>query len=173
MNINISVAKDSEFKEYYAIRCEKSNIYWSGYHNPPDYDIMKKCYSQRTEKDRFSEIGDKRVYFIRENINNQVVGFIQLSIMADGIEMGYGIKEKFQGNHYATEAIKLAIEEAQNISDNIYVKIRENNVASQKAVLNNNFIPSDKVGISQRIIGDEIRHRVWYYMKKRYKEISK
>lgn len=23
MNINISVAKDSEFKEYYAIRCEK------------------------------------------------------------------------------------------------------------------------------------------------------
>lgn len=45
MNINISVAKDSEFKEYYAIRCEKSNIYWSGYHNPPDYDIMKKCYS--------------------------------------------------------------------------------------------------------------------------------
>lgn len=50
MNINISVAKDSEFKEYYAIRCEKSNIYWSGYHNPPDYDIINMTYRQCPDK---------------------------------------------------------------------------------------------------------------------------
>ena len=53
--------------------------------------------------------------------------------------IGYSIRRDARGKGYGTAGLKLAIEAARKIisEDEIYLRVRKNNIASQKVMLNN------------------------------------
>ena len=60
------------------------------------------------------------------------------------MEIGYSIKENFQGNGYGTKALALGIELAHEHGENIIVRIRDDNIASQRVAINNGFERTDE-----------------------------
>ena len=95
--VSIEDAKRTDFDDYYKIRCGKSDIYWMGYEAPPQYESLKKVFHSRIVESSFSNIGDKRIYMIKYTKRKMIVGFIQLSLTLDGVEIGYSVMEQYQG----------------------------------------------------------------------------
>ena len=93
----------------------------------------------------------------------KTVGFVQLSITKDGVEIGYSVIEKYQGQKIGTIALSLSVEIGLRISDKIYVEIWENNIASQTIAKKNGFVGNRSTLVSDRTIGGENRYRVYWY----------
>ncbi|MDE6566716.1 MAG: GNAT family N-acetyltransferase [Lachnospiraceae bacterium] len=73
-----------------------------------------------------------------ENIN---IGYVQACPLGEGFEIGYHIAQKYTGNGFATEAVKVflpVIIEMLQI-DKIYGIVLEENVASHKVLEKNGF----------------------------------
>ena len=164
-DITIQEAEEKDFEDYYKIRCEKTDIYWMGFEAAPEYNGLKKCFMKRIKGTSFKENGDKRIYMITytDEYDKKTVGFIQLSITMDGIEIGYSVMEKYQGQNIGTIALSLAVEIGIKISDKIYVEIWENNLASQAIAKKNGFIGRDSIVISDRAIGGDNKYRTYWY----------
>lgn len=123
--VTIEDAKRTDFDDYYKIRCGKSDIYWMGYEAPPQYESLKKVFHSRIVESSFSNIGDKRIYMIKYTKRKMIVGFIQLSLTLDGVEIGYSVMEQYQGKGIGTQALALAVEIALKISECVYLEILE------------------------------------------------
>lgn len=54
-----------------------------------------------------------------------IVGFIQLSLTLDGVEIGYSVMEQYQGKGIGTQALALAVKIALKISECVYLEILE------------------------------------------------
>ena len=145
MRINLIISREELYDEYFRIRCCQNDIYWMGHLSAPDYDRLKECYLSRTESSRFSEVGDKRIYLIEqeEDKGTTIIGQILMSINEDGIEIGISIDDRYQGMGIGTASINMAVSEAKNYSDSIYVRIRDDNIPSQKAFQKNGFIKTE------------------------------
>ena len=132
------------YDQYFAIRSDRTDIYWNGYDSPPDYDSFREIYLSRLSSARFTEPEDRRLYLIRlkTDAEPKTVGFAQLIKHSDSVEIGYTVVEEYQRRGIATEALRLAIELAKEHSENICVKIRDDNIASQGVAKKNGFIPT-------------------------------
>lgn len=132
------------YDEYYAIRSDRTDIYWNGYDSPPDYDSFKELYLSRLSSARFTEPEDRRLYLIKlkTDADPKIVGFVQLIKHNDSVEIGYTVVGEYQRRGIATEALRLAIGLAKEHSKNVCVKIRDDNIASQGVAKKNGFIPT-------------------------------
>lgn len=83
------------------------------------------------------------IYFLwREN---EIVGQFRIRhylndfLREGGGHIGYFIHKKYRGNGYATEGLRLTLEEARKIvlEDEIYFRVSKDNSASLKVILNN------------------------------------
>ena len=142
--ILLSETTVDSYDEYYKVRCSPADVYWNGYDSPPDYDSFREIYLSRLSSARFTEPEDRRLYLIKlkSDANPQTVGFVQLIKHSDSVEIGYTVVEEYQRRGIATEALRLAIELAKEHSENICVKIRDDNIASQGVAKKNGFIPT-------------------------------
>ena len=125
-------AKLKEFEEYYSIKCEDFNVYWtSGSYNQPSrdqlYDFYKNCISfNGTEKIR------KDIYFIK-NDSHSVVGYIYLDINNDILDIPVAIKKEYTGKGFASKAIIEGMNIAKRLEFKKAIgKIREDNLASMR-----------------------------------------
>lgn len=147
MEIKLIESTETLFDDYYRIRCNKTDIYWMGHKSAPDYQTLKESYISRLNNCRFSQVGDKRVYLIgliNDKQEEKIVGQLLLSICDDGLEVGLSLEDNVQGMGIGTESIRLAIKEAKKYSYRIiYANVRDDNFASQKMVLKNNFSRTD------------------------------
>lgn len=161
--VTIEEAKRTDFDDYYKIRCDKSDIYWMGYEAPPQYESLKKVFYSRIVESNFSNIGDKRIYMIKYTKRKMIVGFIQLSLTLDGVEIGYSIMEQYQGKGIGTQALALAVEIALKISECVYLEIWEKNRASCIIAQRNGFLPKEKLEIKNACTGKyQIYRKYWY-----------
>lgn len=73
--------------------------------------------------------------------NNEYIGHIGLSKISQGIEIGYFISEKHQGNGYATEAVKVFCEwsKVEFNLDTICGITLPDNIASKKVLIKCGF----------------------------------
>lgn len=132
-----------DFEDYFEIKCGDSEIFWMGYDGKPDRDMMMHIFETRLGDNRLSLSGDKRIYMIKVNGIN--VGFIQFSLAEDGLEFGYSVMEKYQGKGYGTAGMKLAVEKAKEFSAHVYAHIRDDNIASIKAMTRAGLKATDDV----------------------------
>ena len=73
-----------------------------------------------------------------ENIN---IGYVQACPIGEGFEIGYHIAQKYTGNGFATEAVKVFIPVIMDMLqiDKIYGIVLEENIASHKVLEKNGF----------------------------------
>lgn len=144
-----------DYDEYYKIRCSPADIYWQGFVEKPDIKTFKELFINRLSTCPFINPEDRRIYLIQipNKDKKQNIGFVQLIKREDGVEIGYTVIEQYQNNGYATEALELGIQIAKRESSNIFLNIREDNVASQKVAKKCNFIPTSEIQICKKPIG--------------------
>lgn len=141
-----------DFEEYYTIRCSPADIYWNGYTCKPNKEEFKKLYLNRITSVPFEKPEDRHLYLMRlkhPNEDDVNIGFVQLIKRDDGVEIGYSVTEDFQGKGYATAAVKQAIMLAQKYSDSISIRIRDDNIASQRVGEKNGFIPTEEYELNE------------------------
>ncbi len=95
--------------------------------------------------------------------SGQVVGMIHLRhrlndfLFQYGGHIGYSIRKSQRRKGYATEMLKLALQEAHGIGlDKVLVTCRKTNIGSAKTILNNGGILENEV-----IQGDHVMQRYW------------
>ena len=144
-NVMLVDTKEADYDEYYSIRCSPADIYWNGYTKKPDYKTFKSIYLNRISSSEFCKPEDRRLYFV-QNEDGFKVGFVQFIMRESAIEIGYSIIEDFQCMGYATEALQLAITKllAQKAPHSIIVRIRDDNIASQRVALKCGFCRTEK-----------------------------
>jgi RimJ/RimL family protein N-acetyltransferase len=136
--VHLVETAEKDYEEYYKIRSSASDIYWNGYLDKPDYKEFKKVFLARTCKCDFSKADDRRIYLI-QNDRKINIGFVQLIWRDNSIEIGYSIIDEYQGNGYATQALKAAIPIAKKYFDDVIVRIRDDNIASQHVAIKCGF----------------------------------
>ena len=144
--ISLKEMIEDDYDDYYIIRSSPADIYWNGYVDKPNKEEFKKLFLQRLGNASFEKEEDKRLYLIQLECEDVVynIGFIQLTKREDGTDIAYTVVEKFQGYGYATEALKLGINQAKEFGDNIYVQIRDDNIPSQKVAKKCGFVATDE-----------------------------
>ena len=132
----------SDFEDYYEIRCGESDIYWMGYNGPPDKEAMRKVFMTRLGGNRFETPGDKRIHMIK--VDGKNVGFVQFSLSDEGLEFGYSVLDQKRGHGFGSAGMKLAVEQARMYGYKCFAHIRDDNIASQKAMMKAGLKPTSK-----------------------------
>lgn len=130
---------ERDFDDYYMVRSDPDDVYWNGFSSPPEKDSFRQGFLKRTADARFEEPEDRRNYLIKETETDLTIGFVQLIRREDAVEIGYSVLHDFQGRGYATQALKMGIELANEFHLPIFVSIREDNIPSQRVAIKNGF----------------------------------
>ncbi len=117
-----------EYDFYYNLKCEESNIYWTGHDKKPDYNSFKNWYVDNVLSKKLS------FYIIKWRDVN--VGAIYYNMVSNDFcnYLGLAITEKVQGKGIATLAVTKFIEHIRMIYPDctkIGFYIREDNTVSQ------------------------------------------
>ena len=146
MIISIELLKKSDNREVFEFEVENKDFFESVL--PPRNEGYYQFDSFVTIMDQLMtelEAGQFYMYLIRDS-NNTVVGRINLQIKEEkGVrkaELGYRIGKAFQGNGYASKAVKLIINEAfTHLSVvEIYAGTAKDNVGSRRVLERNGFV---------------------------------
>lgn len=127
--VDLVKATLEDYDFYYNLKCEKTNIYWSGFLTRPDYDGFKDWYENNVIKNKIS------FYFITHN--NLKVGAIYYRIIDENHcnYLGLAVTEKVEGRGIGTLAVSKFLEHIRRTYPKckiIDVNIRIDNFASQK-----------------------------------------
>lgn len=163
--IYLKATELSDYDEYYKIRCSPSDIYWNGYYDKPDRNKFKELFINRIASSPFEKPEDRNLFLIglrQAESDDLFVGFVQLIRRENGVEIGYSVVEEYQNRGIATIALKQAVSIAQNYSKNIFVRIRDDNILSQKVALKNGFIKSNEFEILDYPKAGKVALRTYY-----------
>ena len=129
--LHLEKAKLEEFEEYYAIKCEEFNLYWTaGNYKEVPKDRLWRFYKGCIENQ--NGVVRKEIYFIKD-IEYRVVGYLYLDIQGDTIDIPIAVKKKYTGKGYGKAAVLLGLDMAKSMGFKKTIgKIREDNIASMK-----------------------------------------
>ncbi len=119
-------------------------------------------------------IEDNRVpatlYLTVRKSDNKVVGNLQIrhklneKLLNYGGHIGDSIRPSERRKGYATEQIRLALEECKKLGiHNVLMDCDKNNIASAKSIINNGGVLENEVYIENQLV-----QRYWIRLKKRY-----
>lgn len=149
--VYLSEALASEYDEYFKIRCSPSDVYWNGHLREPDYSHLLTVFSERIGEVSLVNPGEHKIFFIRlkqcGNGCNPYVGFLQLTRYGTDIEIGYSVHDDYRGHGYATQALEAGVEIAKEYEGDTILRIRDDNIASQKVAYKNGFSATEEVDL--------------------------
>ncbi len=143
--LQLEVAAEDNYDDYYMIRSEKKNLHWTGYEKPPEYEGFKKWYGNRINDP------NRDIYLLY--VDGQCAGSLHIDFYPGYAIIGYNIKEAFEGRGYGTllagKAVEIARQEklaGQRDLKEARAWINAINSASISVVERNGF---KKTGISE------------------------
>lgn len=146
MEIKLENTTEKDYEDYYSHKCEKSDIYWNGFKSAPDKEGLKKAFLSRlTEGVWLNNSASKKLIY-KITVDGKYAGYIQYTINEFDTEIGIGVKEQFASKGIGRAAVLLAIDKLrENDIDNIFVRIRDDNEASQRMFLKAGFIKTNVI----------------------------
>lgn len=159
--VKIVSATIDDYDQYYSIRCDSTDIYWMGHTCKPDYKMLRSIYNDRLDSIIMKSIGMKQIMMIEKD--TEAIGFIMLSNNKDGIEIGISVKEAFQGQGIGSLVIRKIVDYSQHFNKELYARIRDDNIASQKAFLSNGFKRTEEYEIKKYPLVGNIAFRKYIY----------
>lgn len=139
MKLNFKQCDESDFEDFYILRVDEENIYWTGYDKKPDKDALKSWYLNQLKR------SDRLLFIFRSDECIEPVGYLYLDIVGEDhniIETGHGVNSKYKGHGLGTKIIKFALDYSKSeltFIDEVHGWILENNIGSIKNVLNNGY----------------------------------
>ncbi|AOR23417.1 GNAT family N-acetyltransferase [Clostridium taeniosporum] len=135
---------EEDFEDFFILRSDDENIYWTGYDKKPNKNNLKNWYLKQLKRD------DRLLFIVRSDETDEPVGYLYLDIVGDNhniIETGHGVNSKYKGKGLGTEIIKFAIDYSKNeltFIDEVDGWILEDNIGSIKNVLKNGYDETDE-----------------------------
>lgn len=131
--IGIRLAELRDFDFFYDLKCEDSNIFWTGHSEKPERDNLLSFFVKAVED--ADRPGTRKIYIVEED--GMKVGHLYITPENCGggyFELATAISEKYWGAGYARKAIALGLEEGKKLGfHKMRDSIREDNIASMKA----------------------------------------
>lgn len=138
-------ASEKDFDGYYDIKCGDGDIFWMGFAGKPDKENLRKCFMGRLGGLENGDGGNKKIYIVKPaDGGDDVWGYIQFTVDGDEIELGISISEKVQGKGIGKAAVKAAVGVLAGVKQNVFARIRDDNVRSQKCFIDNGFVKTEK-----------------------------
>ena len=127
----------SDFDTFYQLRCEVTNIRWSGHETTPDRENLHGWYRRALD----NPTRDIYLYWM----DNECIGYMYIDAVSNvQREISYGISEKYQGKGYASSMIAESLRIIRHGGgDSVIAYISANNVASQHVAQHNGFRQTD------------------------------
>lgn len=153
-NYVLRKAELRDYDDYYLIRSEKNNLYWTGYEQPPDYQLFSSWFSDRL-KDPTRDI-----YLLF--VNEECAGSLHIDYYDEEIFIGYSVREKFTARGFGTILVREAVslskkaKEEKNKIKYIRAWINSLNIASVKVVEKNGFFVTQNKEIRIRFGKEEL-----------------
>ena len=159
-NCLLKKAKLENYDDYYKIRSEQKNLFWTGYMNAPIYKDFKLWFQNRIIDP------NRQIYLLF--CDDKCVGSLHFDHYKDYIAIGYSIKEESEGKGFATLIVKKAVEfginekkQNKNITS-IRAWINFQNIASIKVIERNGFFRSKNDQVKKRFGKEELYYE--YYL---------
>ncbi len=129
--VSIRLATKEDFDFFYTLKSEDFNIFWTGGSSKPEYEHLREFFYSAVEK--ASEKESRKIYMV-ESEKGEIIGHLYIIPNGDEYDLPVAILGKFCGKGYASQAIKLGLEEGKRLGFKRMVgSIREDNISSMKA----------------------------------------
>lgn len=133
--MQLSKAKLQDFEVFYQIRCEDTNIRWTGHNAAPDENGFRKWFTNMLDNPR------RDIFLCWKD--GVCIGYLYIDSISDKeVEIAYGISECNQGKGYASVMISKCLDDiVRNFGgvEKVIANISEKNIASQRVVMKNGF----------------------------------
>ncbi len=153
---------ESDYENYYLIRSEKENLFWTGYDTPPHKERFFNWFIDRIADQQ------KHLYLLFDN--EVCVGSLNVDFYDDYVAIGYSTLTNHKGKGYATylvaEAIRIADEAKTGNPElkKIIAWINYQNQASIRVVEKNGFQKSDITETRKRFGNQELYYQFEIYL---------
>lgn len=140
--MELLLAKIDEYNNFYQIKKEHSNLFWTGWNNEPNYDKLKPFFLNVINNNKTKT--DRKIYLVHDD--GEIVGYIYIDYVDDEtFHISPAISEKYQRKGYGKKAIDLAVKEGISLGFNkAEAYIREDNIASRRCFEKCSFIETNK-----------------------------
>lgn len=139
------LATESNFDEYYFLKCDEENILWSGHKSAPDKNNIYEWYLKNIARN------DRHFFLFWDSENfDHIIGYLYMDVVGDKndtIDTGHGVHSNCGGQGYGTQIIRFALDYAtDNMPDIQYFQgwIANDNIGSIKNVLKNGYYKTDE-----------------------------
>ena len=123
---------NSDFEDYYHIKCDPSAILWSGFATAPNRDKLLTHFQLLLSN---NSMGRGYLYFLKETETNALIGYDLMTVVDETTveSSGHSILQEFQGKGYGNLLFKLLVDEAQKLGYKKFTGwISENNIGAQR-----------------------------------------
>lgn len=133
----------SDYEVLYMLRCEDTNIRWTGHNSPPDKDCMKEWFLKTLDNP------NREIYLYWKD--DVCLGYLYVDVIShEEREIAYGISEHYQGKGYASSMINDCIILLKDKGIKVVrAAISESNVASEHVAAQNGMQKSDEFYYSE------------------------
>ena len=136
-------AQLSDFESLYSLRCEDTNIRWTGHQEAPDKEKLDEWFTKALENPK------RDIYLYCDG--NECLGYLYIDVVDDKErEIAYGVSQYHQGKGYASSMImdcfQILRKECVRL---VRAAISESNVASEHVAIKNGLKKTDELYYSE------------------------
>lgn len=138
---NFTIAQMENFDDFYKLKSEPNNIFWSGFDSAPNYESFKEHYKKELERK------DRTIVFLYSD--DEIAGYIAIDYLpkTNEVETAHGVLSSFGGRGLGRMLIEFAVAFAKEKlpeADYIIGWIADDNIGSIKNVLANGYNKTDE-----------------------------
>ncbi|WP_353093823.1 GNAT family N-acetyltransferase [Tissierella praeacuta] len=138
MRLIFKKCSEEDFEDFYILRSDKENVYWTGYDEKPDKANLRKWFTMQLKRK------DRIMFIAKYDKLDEPIGYLYLDIVGnnDIIETGHGVNSEYKGKGIGTKIIKFALDYTKNqlkFINEVHGWIFEENIGSIKNVLKNGY----------------------------------